>query len=201
MTARRTPFDSMYSHGYARVCCCVPRMRVVDPAFNAQRTLELARQAAADHAALAIFPELGLACYTADDLFHQDALLGAVERELGELVRQSADLATVLVVGAPLQFESKLFNCAVMIHRGRILGVVPKTFLPNYREFYEKRQFTSGRDALSRQVTVAGQTAPFGSDLLFEASDLPGFVLHVEICEDVWTPVPPSSWGALAGAS
>src|SRR5882724_1558927 len=165
------PFESLYRHGYARVCACVPRLRVAVPAFNAQRTLTLAQEAAADGAVMAIFPELGLAGYSSDDLFHQDALLGAVEESLQLVVQSSEQIAAMLVVGAPLQFESKLFNCAVVIHRGRILGVVPKSFLPNYREFYEKRQFVSGFEALSREVNLLGQQAPFGSDIIFEATD------------------------------
>jgi NAD+ synthase (glutamine-hydrolysing) len=195
------PFNSIYSHGYARVCACAPAVALAAPQINAERTLKLARDAAADHAALAIFPELGLSGYSCEDLFHQDPLLDAVENALGEVVQKSASLGPVLVVGAPLRLESKLFNCAVVIHRGRILGVVPKSYLPTYREFYEKRQFTSGFDALSHEIRLLGQDVPFGSDLIFEAADLRGFALHVEICEDVWTPIPPSAWGALAGAT
>src|SRR5205823_4092866 len=146
-------------------------------------------------------PEMGLSGYSCEDLFHQDALLDAAEQALARVIEQSADLATVLVVGAPLRFEAKLFNCAIIVHRGRILGVVPKSYLPNYREFYERRQFASGFEAVSREVSLLGGTAPFGGDLIFEATDLEGFAVHVEICEDVWTVIPPSSWGALAGAT
>jgi NAD+ synthase (glutamine-hydrolysing) len=201
MIASGHPFDSIYSHGYVRACACVPRVKLAVPQFNAERTMALAREAAADHAALAIFPELGLSGYSCDDLFHQDALLGATEQALQRVVQESAELATVLVVGAPLRIESKLFNCAVVIHRGQILGITPKSFLPNYREFYERRQFTSGLDALATEARVLGQTVPFGSQLIFEAEDLPGFALNVEICEDLWTPIPPSSWAAMAGAT
>ena len=201
MQPRSSPFESLYTHGYARVCACVPRLRVADPAFNAERIIGLAKDAAVDRAALAIFTEMGLSGYSCEDLFHQDALLDATVQALGRIVHQSANLDTVLIVGAPLRLEAKLFNCAVVIHRARILGVIPKTFLPNYREFYEKRQFTSGLAAVSCNVRLLGQDAPFGSDMVFEADDLPGFSVHVEICEDLWTPVPPSSWGALAGAT
>jgi NAD+ synthase (glutamine-hydrolysing) len=194
------PFHSLYTHGYARLCAAVPRVRIADPAFNAEHSIALARQAAADHAALAVFPELGLSGYSIDDLFHQDALLNATENALAKVVQASVEQTPVLVVGAPLRWETRLFNCAIVIHRGRILGVVPKTFLPNYREFYEKRQFSSSAQAISRQIRLLDQEAPFGTDLVFEAADLPGFTLHVEICEDLWTPIPPSSWGALAGA-
>ncbi len=195
------PFDSLYSHGFVRAAVCVPAVRVADPAYNVERTLDLARRASDAHAAVALFPELGISSYTNDDLFQQDALLDATETALARLVDESRALTPVLLVGAPLRFEAKLFNCAVAIHRGRVLGVVPKTYLPNYREFYEKRYFTSGRDALSREVAFLGRQAPFGADLIFTTPALPGFALHAEICEDVWTPIPPSSYAALAGAT
>src|ERR1051325_11126448 len=195
------PFQSIYTHGYARVAVCVPKVKVADPSFNVERHLALAREAAADRAVLALFPEMGLSAYSNEDLFHQDALLDATEDALGKVAAASREIATLLVVGAPLRLEGKLFNCGVVIHRGQILGVVPKTYLPNYREFYERRQFTPGFAAASGDCRVLGQDAPFGSDLIFEAEDLAGFALHVEVCEDLWTPVPPSSYAALAGAS
>jgi len=195
------PFNSLYAHGFIRVAVGVPAVRVADPAYNAARTLDLARRASDAHAAVALFPELGISAYSDDDLFQQDALLDATEAALARLVDASRDLTPVLLVGAPLRFEHKLFNCAVAIYRGRVLGVIPKTYLPNYREFYEKRQFTSGRDALAREVTLLGQRVPFGADVVFEATTLPLFTLHAEICEDVWTPIPPSTYAALAGAT
>jgi NAD+ synthase (glutamine-hydrolysing) len=195
------PFASLYSHGFVRVAACTPRLRVADPAYNAAETLELARRAAADHAALALFPELGLAAYTSDDLFFQDALLDGVEAGLRRLIEASRELAPVIIVGAPLRGPAQLFNCAVAIHRGRVLGVVPKSYLPNYREFYEKRWFASGAGSAEREIRVAGGVAPFGTDLLFAAEDVPDLVLHAEICEDLWAPIPPSSYGALAGAT
>jgi NAD+ synthase (glutamine-hydrolysing) len=176
-------------------------MKVAAPGFNAEGILSLAREAAADHCVAAIFPEMGISGYSCEDLFHQDALLDATEAGLRKIVEASAGISTLLVVGAPLRHEAKLFNCAIIVHRGRILGVVPKTFLPNYREFYEKRQFASAMDATTREITLLGEQVPFGTDLIFDAKDLTGFSLHVEICEDVWTPVPPSSWGAMAGAT
>ncbi|MDA3872691.1 MAG: NAD(+) synthase, partial [Kiritimatiellae bacterium] len=195
------PFHSIYSHGYIRASVCVPRVRVADPEFNVAHTLELARQASDQHAALALFPELGISAYTNEDLFHQDALLDATVDALRHLVDESRYLTPVVLVGAPLRFEGKLFNCAVVIHRGRVLGIVPKSYLPNYREFYEKRQFTSARSAVSREVRFLGQKVPFGADLIFNAVNLKDFCLHVEICEDLWTPIPPSTYAALAGAT
>ena len=197
----RRPFDSIYSHGLIRAAVGVPYVRVSDPAFNAERTLGLARKASAEHAAVVLFPELGISAYSDDDLFHQDALLRATEEAVGQIVEGSRTLSPVIVVGAALRFEAKLFNCAVAIYRGRVLGIAPKTYLPNYREFYEKRQFTSGRDALSREVRFLGEMAPFGNDLIYTATTLDGFALHTEICEDVWTPIPPSTYAAMAGAT
>ncbi|HEX2205653.1 MAG TPA: NAD(+) synthase [Longimicrobium sp.] len=195
------PFDSIYSHGFVRAAVCIPHVRVADPGFNVERTLALARRAHDEQAAVALFPELGLTAYSNDDLFHQAALLDAARDAVARVVEASAKLAPVLLVGAPLAFEGKLFNCAVVVHRGRVLGIVPKTYLPNYREFYERRQFTSARDAVSREVAFLGDRVPFGNDLVFEAANVPGFALHVEVCEDVWVPVPPSTWAALGGAT
>ncbi|RJO76655.1 NAD(+) synthase [Nocardia panacis] len=195
------PFDSLYRHGFARVAVAVPRVRVADPAFNAEQTIELAGLAAADHAVLTVFPELGLSSYTAEDLFHQDALDDAVTTALHAVVAASGDLDTVLVVGAPVRAQGRLFNCAIAIRRGAVLGAVPKSYLPNYREFYEKRQFAAAREVLDDHATIAGQRVPFGADLLFEATNLDGFTMHLEICEDGWVPLPPSGFAALAGAS
>jgi NAD+ synthase (glutamine-hydrolysing) len=176
-------------------------MRVAAPAFNAEQTIALARDAAADGAVLAIFPELGLSGYSCEDLFHQDALLDATLDALRTVLKASSGIDTVLVVGAPLRIDARLFNCAIVVHRGKILGVIPKSFLPNYREFYEKRQFVSASEASRHHLNLLGQDVPFGTDLIFESSTLSGFSIGVEICEDLWTPVPPSSWAALAGAT
>ena len=197
---RRQPFNSIYTHGFLRVATCVPVVEVASPARNLEETLKLAGEASSRNAALAVFPELGLTAYANDDLFFQDALLVAAQEAIAELVRASREMKSVLVVGAPIEAEAKLFNCAVIIYRGRILGVVPKTYRPNYREFYEKRQFTSGSKASASIIGVAGEEVPFGSDLIFAAENWPDFAMHVEICEDLWTPLPPSSYAALAGA-
>ncbi|HMQ30586.1 MAG TPA: NAD(+) synthase [Chloroflexaceae bacterium] len=195
------PFLSIYSHGFARVAVGVPAVRVADPPFNAERTVALARGAHEAGAAVALFPELGLSAYSNDDLFHQDALLDAVHAALASVVEASAELRPLLLVGAPLRLEGKLFNCAVAVHAGRVLGVTPKSFLPNYREFYEKRQFAAARDAVAQEIELLGQRVPFGPDLIYEAAGTPGLLVHAEICEDVWTPIPPSTFAALAGAT
>jgi NAD+ synthase (glutamine-hydrolysing) len=194
-------FNSIYTHGFIRAAVCIPSLRVADPAYNATRTLALAERASAANAAVALFPELGLSAYTCDDLFQQEALLEGVLNALERLVNASRTLTPVLLVGAPLRIDGGLYNCAVIIYRGRVLGVVPKSYIPNYREFYEKRQFCAARDATRQTVTLAGDTVPFGADLIFVAENMPGFALHVEICEDVWVPAPPSTFAALAGAT
>src|SRR5690606_18859284 len=195
------PFNSIYRHGFVRATVCVPYVRVAEPAFNLEHTLALAKRASAMHAAVALFPELGISAYANEDLFHQDALLDRSSEALATLVAESRTLTPILLVGAPLRFEGKLFNCAVVIHRGRVLGIVPKSYLPNYREFYERRQFTPARLAASREVRFLGESVPFGNDLIFAAANVESFALHVEICEDLWTPIPPSSYAALAGAT
>ena len=194
-------FHSIYSHGFIRSAVCVPTLRVADPAYNLKHTLSLAHRASDHHAVMALFPELGISAFSNEDLFHQDALLEAVREAVSELIDESKNLFPVLLVGAPLRFRGKLFNCALVIYRGQVLGIVPKTYLPNYREYYEKRQFVSARYALEPEVRFQGQSVPFGNNLIFEAENLQGFALHVEICEDMWAPIPPSTYGALAGAT
>ncbi len=193
-------FYSIHSHGFVRTAVCTPRVGVGDPGFNAAETLEMAREGHAQGVDLMVFPELGLSAYAIDDLFLQDALLQRVEDELAGLAKASAALKPVLLVGAPLRRNGRLYNCAVAISRGRILGVVPKSFLPNYREYYENRWFAAGAGVVGLEITVAGQEAPFGTDILFEAADLPDFIFAAEICEDFWAPEPPSTRAALAGA-
>ncbi|MBV9995005.1 MAG: NAD(+) synthase [Caulobacteraceae bacterium] len=193
-------FHSLYAHDFIRLAAAAPRVAVGDPAANAEAILSLARRADEARAAIVVFPELSVSAYAIDDLLHQEALLRAVEAEIGRLAEASRALFPVLVVGAPLRKGARLYNTAVVIHRGEIKGVVPKAYLPNYREFYEKRHFTPGASVRGQVIDVAGQRAPFGVDLLFASEgELPA-VFHVEICEDVWTPIPPSSHAALAGA-
>jgi len=204
-TARRASsaksFESIYRHGFVRVAAATPGVEVASPAFNATHTLELARQAAREHAVLAAFPELGLSAYSNEDLFQQDALLDASLDALGTVLAASRDLPLALAVGLPLRADDRLFNCALLVHRGRILGAVPKSYIPNYREFYEKRHFAPAAQAASTTLRLIGQDVPFGPRLLFAALDVPGFVLHLEVCEDLWVPLPPSTLAALAGAT
>lgn len=195
-------FYSAYAHGFARVAAVTLPVAIADPATNAARVLEQARLCHDEGVAVAVFPELGLTGYAVDDLFLQDVLLEAVREAILELTVASAELQPVLVVGAPLASLHRVYNCAVVIHRGRVLGVAPKSFLPTYREFYEARWFASGStQGGGGVIELNGVDVPFGNDLIFSATDVPGLDLHVEICEDMWVPVPPSANAALAGAT
>ena len=193
-------FHSLYNHDFVRLASCVPRTEVGDPDFNFLETMRLAARGDAAKAALMVFPELGLSSYAIEDLLFQDALLRAVERRIGQLVEASQKLFPVLIVGAPLRTHGQLYNAAVVIHRGEVLGVVPKAYLPNYREFYERRHFAPGAGIHGRRISVAGREAPFGVDLLFRSAGSVDLSFHVEICEDIWVPLPPSTSAALAGA-
>ena len=195
-----TQFRNAYAHGFARVAACTMRVSIADPPANAEAVVRIARECSGEGVAVAIFPELCLTGYSIEDLLLQDPVLDQVEVALASIVAASADLLPMLVVGAPLRRRNRLYNCAVVIHRGRILGVAPKSYMPTYREFYERRQLAPGDDQRG-EIRVAGVEVPFGPDLLFEAEDVPGLVVHVEVCEDMWVPVPPSAEAALAGAT
>ena len=194
-------FACLYTHGFARVAAATIKTSLADPASNAAAVLDIARDAHARGTAVALFPELCLSGYAIHDLLMQDALLDAVVVALGALVEASRDLMPVLLVGAPLRHGDRLYNTAVVIHRGAVLGVVPKVYLPNYREFYEPRQMASGLNVTGQTLRIGALTAPFGTDLLFEVQDLAGLTLGVEICEDLWVPAAPSTAAALAGAT
>ena len=194
-------FQSIYRHGFARVAACTLPIALADPEANARSIVALARACHERAAALALFPELSLSAYSIDDLLLQDALLEAVERGVADIVEASRELMPLILFGAPIRHLGRLYNCALAVHRGRLLGVVPKVHVPNYREFYERRHFASGDGAEGGAVQLAGQEAPFGPDLLFAAEDIAGFVVHAEICEDFWVPIPPSAEAALAGAT
>lgn len=203
-------FRNLYRHGFARVAACTLPVTMADPHANAAAILERVRHVHEQGAAVALFPELGLTGYAIDDLLLQDVLLRDVEAALIDLAEQTTDLLPLVVVGAPLRHRNRLYNCAVLIHRGEILGIAPKAYLPNYREFYEKRHFASGAgivDEWFRPTFATGEAAevldgvPFGTDLLVHVDDVPGLVVHAEVCEDMWVPVPPSHEAALAGAT
>lgn len=193
-------FYSAYRQGFVRVAACTHHTTLADPAANAESVLRMARSCHDDSVALAVFPELTLSGYSIDDILLQDTLLDAVEDAVLDIVDASAELMPVLVIGAPLRYANRIYNTAVVIHRGRVLGVAPKSYLPTYREFYERRQMAAGDDVRGA-IRMGGADVPFGPDLLFTATDVAGFVLHVEICEDMFVPVPPSARAALAGAT
>lgn len=193
-------FYNAYRQGFVRVAACTHHTTIGDPAANAASVLRLARECHDDGVAVAVFPELTLSGYSIEDIVLQDLLLDDVEAAIAEIVASSAKLLPVLVVGAPLRHRHRIYNTAMVIHRGAVLGVAPKSYLPTYREFYERRQIAPGDDERGT-IRIGDIEAPFGPDLLFAASDLPGFVLHVEICEDMFVPIPPSAEAALAGAT
>ncbi len=199
-------FTSLYSHGFARVAACTLPVTLADPAANVRAIADQARACHDDGVAVAVFPELSVSGYALDDLLLQDVLLDDVERAVADLAAATADLGPLIVVGAPLRAGNRLYNCAVVLHRGRVLGVVPKSYLPNYREFYERRWFADGAGLVGatldrpRWPSDFGDV-PFGTDLIFDAADVEGLSVNVEICEDMWVPVPPSAHAALAGAT
>lgn len=197
--ARR--FASIHTHGLVRVGACTPVASVGDPMANARAAIALAERGDAQGADLLVFPELNLTSYAIDDLHLQDALCDATEAALAQVIAASAKLRPVLLMGAALRRNGRLYNCAVAVAHGRLLGVVPKSHLPNYREFYEKRWFAPGIGLTGMEIGVAGQVAPFGTDLIFAADGMADFIFHAEICEDYWAPIPPSTYGALAGAT
>lgn len=195
-------FFDLYRQGFVRATVAVPVVRVANPEANAAETARLLEEAASSGTCIVAFPELGLTGYSCEDLFHQQALLDQSMKALQGLVEATRAYPLLAVFGAPLLIDGALFNCAVAACRGRIVGVVPKTYLPNYREFYELRHFSSGDACRRDTIDLLGQSAvPFGSRLLFQARDYAQLKVHIEICEDLWAPVPPSTFGALAGAA
>jgi NAD+ synthase (glutamine-hydrolysing) len=193
-------FFNLYEHGFARVAACTFPVALVQPQRNAEAVIQQADQLATEGVVLAVFPELCLTGYSIEDLLLQDTVLDGTLAALEWLTAASAEVSPVLVVGAPLRNLNRIYNCAVVIHRGAVLGVVPKSYLPTYREFYERRQIAPGDD-VTGEISLGGVDVPFGPDLIFTARDLPGFNLNVEICEDMWVPIPHSAAAALAGAT
>ncbi len=201
MSKTETSFRSIYRHGFARVAACTLRGRLAEPMANAQAAIALLSSLHEKSVAVAAFPELALSGYAIDDLLLQETLAAGVIAAVDHLVAASKALMPLILIGAPLRHRGRLYNCALAIHRGKLLGVVPKVHLPNYREFYERRHFASGEGTNGDEIVVGTHRAPFGPDLLFAADDIDNLVVHAEICEDLWVPVPPSSFAALEGAT
>lgn len=194
-------FYDLHTHGFVRVATATPRVRTADVAYNAEGIIEQARNAADRGVDLLLYPELALSSYALDDLHLQTALLDMVDTQLARIAHETRGLAPVLVFGAPLRRNGRIYNCAIVMARGDVLGVVPKSFLPNYREYYEKRWFAHGRECIGLTIDAGGAEVPFGTDLVFAAQGLPGLVFGIEICEDFWSPNPPGTLAALAGAT
>lgn len=195
-------FFNIYSHGFIRTAICIPDVRVADTEFNAEKTISMAKEAAAGKAVFALFPELNLSAYSNEDLFHQDALQENVYDALFKVARETASLNLILIVGAPIRVDCRLYNCGVVLYQGRILGIAVKSYLPNYREFYEARQFSPADQAIAASIDLGTQNdIPFGANLIFEVKNIKNFKFFIEICEDVWVPIPPSSFAAMAGAT
>ena len=195
------PFFDLHTHGFVRIATSTPKVRTADVEYNAQGIVEQARMADVQNVDLLLYPELSLSSYALDDLHLQSALLDAVEAQVEAIIDASRTLSPVLVFGAPLRRNGRIYNCALVVGHGELLGVVPKSYLPNYREYYEKRWFAHGRECIGLTIGCGDHEVPFGTDLTFGASDLPGFIFGIEICEDFWAPNPPGIMAALAGAT
>jgi NAD+ synthase (glutamine-hydrolysing) len=190
--------------GYIRAAAGTPEIRAASCAYNARRIIDLMRKASRENAGLLCLPELCVTGYTCGDLFLQRTLLDEAREALRLLIRESADYPLVTVVGLPVEHQSKLYNAAAVVCRGTLLGIVPKSFIPNYSEFYELRHFVPASRESGREISVLrfdGKDVPFGVNLLFQSASVPEFKLGVEICEDLWTPAPPSAFHAMAGAT
>ncbi|MES2834729.1 MAG: NAD(+) synthase [Pseudomonadota bacterium] len=194
------PFHSARTHGFVRVAAATPVVHTGDPVANADEHIALIKQAGDQGVDLIVFPELSLSAYAIDDLLMQDALLAEVERQIGRIAEAADKASMIAVIGAPVRNGDALYNCAVVLGSGAVLGVVPKTYLPNYREYYEKRWFAPAASRSEDTIILNGEAVDFAPGLIFEAINRPGFVFAAEICEDFWAPQPPSTRAALAGA-
>lgn len=186
---------------FVRIGAAVPKLSVADCVYNKEEILSLIKQAVENEVQILTFPELSITAYTCGDLFMQSSLLSAAEKALIQILEASKDYDIFFTVGLPVAISNQCFNCSAAIYKGELLGLVPKTNLPNYGEFYEKRWFSSADDLTVKEVSFCGQTVPIGNDLLFQAEQIPYLTIGVEICEDLWSPIPPSSYLSLNGAT
>ncbi len=187
--------------GFVRVGAVVPKLKVADTEFNCNEIIKQIEIASNNKIQIAVFPELCITGYTCQDLFEQDILLEEAEKSLDKILEYTNNLDIICIIGMPIKAENQLFNTAVVIQKGRILGIVPKTFIPNYSEFYEKRWFTSSKNANNKEIEILGQKVPFGIDLLFKDKANNEICFGIEICEDVWAVEPPSNKLSLLGAN
>jgi NAD+ synthase (glutamine-hydrolysing) len=188
-------------YGFVRVGAAVPKLKVANCEYNCSQIIDLIKKADKEHVKFLVFPELCITAYSCGDLFHQEILLKEASKQLKNILENTKDTDLVAIVGIPLSFNNQLFNCAVVIQAGRILGAVPKTFIPNYSEFYEERWFATGNKALADTINICGHNSPFGIDLLFESRRSSELCFGIEICEDLWVPIPPSSYQCMNGAT
>lgn len=188
-------------YGFVRVGAAVPKLKVANMEYNCTRIIDLIKKADKKKVKFLVFPELCITSYSCGDLFHQDILLKKAVKQLERVLENTKDIDVIAILGMPVSLNNQLFNCAVVIQSGRILGIVPKTFIPNYSEFYEERWFSSGNKSLVDAINICGQNVPFGTDLLFESSKNSYLCFGIEICEDLWVPIPPSSYQCMNGAT
>jgi NAD+ synthase (glutamine-hydrolysing) len=187
--------------GFLRIAAAIPELRVANVDFNVATIVKLLMRARDEGVQIVTFPEMAVTGYTLGDLVQQETLLLRAQKGLRDILKESASSAMVVVVGMPLSVEQKIFNCAVVLNCGRVLGVIPKALLPSYREFYEDRWFSPARDARAETIEVAGQRVPFGTDILFQLQTIASAVVGVEICEDLWVPLSPHEYQAMGGAT
>lgn len=188
-------------YDFIRVGAAVPKLKVADCIYNSREIIKLINEANEKEIKILAFPELCLTSYTCGDLFMQSALLISCEKALSIILQETKHIDIFITLGIPVTIDNQCFNCAIAIHMGKIIGVVPKTFLPNYSEFYEKRWFSSANDLISSEITILSQIVPIGADLIFEPKSMPKLKIGIEICEDLWSPIPPSSYLSIYGAN
>ncbi len=188
-------------YGFIRVGSALPKCKLADCIYNTEELIQILQQANEKQIQILVFPELSITAYTCGDLFFQHSLLEYAEKGLNDIVKASQNIDVFAVVGTPVVIDNQLFNCAVAIYKGNILGVVPKSYLPNYSEFQEKRWFSPAKQLLSSEIVLCGQKIPVGTDLIFKAEQIPYCKIGIEICEDLWSVIPPSSYQALSGAT
>lgn len=188
-------------YGFIRTAAAVPKLKVADCIYNTDEILNIIEEAYKKDVKILAFPELSITSYTCADLFAQTTLIEYAEKSLERIAEFSKDKDMFITVGLPVCCDNQTFNCIAAISKGKILGLIPKTCLPNYSEFYEERWFASSADIISDEITICGQTVPIGADILFTAENIKNLTIGIEVCEDLWSPIPPSSYQSIFGAT